>query len=127
MSPAFAFNQTSRPPHRLGDRMPEDETNPSDQSELDSLSRPANRDDLSNQNYLSKSKNSDNMTWRQAMTTVGLALAIPWMIGVPTLIGWWIDKKFVTSPLWFVVGLVLGLVGTALDIYQLLKRFGQFK
>ncbi|MEK6287641.1 MAG: AtpZ/AtpI family protein [Acidobacteriota bacterium] len=56
-----------------------------------------------------------------------MALAIPWMIGIPALIGWWIDKQFVTSPLWFIVGLVLGLVGTALDIYQLLKRFGQFK
>lgn len=61
------------------------------------------------------------------MGTVGLALAIPWMIGIPALIGWWVDKKFVTSPLWFIVGLVLGLLGTALDIYQLLKRFGQFK
>ncbi len=61
------------------------------------------------------------------MTTVGLALAIPWMIAVPALIGWWLDKKFASSPLWFIVGLALGLLSTALDIYQLMKRFGQFK
>ena len=67
------------------------------------------------------------ISWRQAMGTVGLALAIPWMIGVPALIGWWLDKKFETSPLWFIVGLILGLLTTAVDIYQLLKRFGQFK
>lgn len=61
------------------------------------------------------------------MTTVGLALAIPWMIGVPTLIGWWIDKKYATAPVWFIVGLVAGLVSTAVDIVRLLRRFGQFK
>ena len=72
-------------------------------------------------------KRDGGISWRQAMGTVGLALAIPWMIGVPALIGWWLDKKFATSPLWLIVGLVLGLVTTALDIYQLLKRFGQFK
>lgn len=70
---------------------------------------------------------SGGISWRQATTTVGLALAIPWMIGVPALIGWWVDKKFATSPLWFIVGLVLGLLSTAVDIYQLMKRFGQFK
>ena len=67
------------------------------------------------------------ISWRQATGTVGLALAIPWMIGVPALVGWWLDKKYATTPLWLIVGLCLGLVSTALDIYQLLKRFGQFK
>jgi F0F1-type ATP synthase assembly protein I len=72
-------------------------------------------------------KQSGNMSWRQAMTTVGLALAIPWMIGVPALIGWWLDKKYATKPLWFLLGLALGLLTTAVDIYKLMKRFGQFK
>lgn len=67
------------------------------------------------------------ISWRQAMGTVGLALAIPWMIGVPTLIGLWLDKKYATTPLWFIIGLVLGLLTTAVDIYRLMKRFGQFK
>lgn len=67
------------------------------------------------------------ISWRQAMGTVGLALAIPWMIGVPTLIGWWLDKKYATAPLWLIVGLALGFLTTALDIYKLMKRFGQFK
>lgn len=72
-------------------------------------------------------KQSNGISWRQATTTVGLALAIPWMIGVPALVGWWVDKKFATTPLWLIVGLCLGLLSTALDIYHLLKRFGQFK
>ena len=72
-------------------------------------------------------KPEGGVSWRQAMGTVGLALAIPWMIGVPALIGWWLDEKYATSPTWLIVGLVLGFLTTALDIYKLLKRFGQFK
>lgn len=72
-------------------------------------------------------KTDGGISWRQAMGTVGLALAIPWMIGVPALIGWWLDKKYATTPLWLIVGFALGLFATAMDIYKLLKRFGQSK
>ena len=72
-------------------------------------------------------KPEGGISWRQAMGSVGLALAIPWMIGVPALIGWWLDGKYGTGPLWLIVGLVLGFLTTALDIYKLMKRFGQFK
>ena len=72
-------------------------------------------------------KTEGGVSWRQAMGSGGLALAIPWMSGVPALIGWWLDDKYATAPLWLIVGLVLGFLTTALDIYKLLKRFGQFK
>jgi F0F1-type ATP synthase assembly protein I len=68
-----------------------------------------------------------DVSWRQALGTVGLALAIPSMLGVPILFGWWLDSRFGTSPVWLIVGLVVGVLSTALDIYKLLKRFGQFK
>jgi F0F1-type ATP synthase assembly protein I len=68
-----------------------------------------------------------DVSWRQALGTVGLALAIPSMIGVPILVGWWLDRTFGTSPVWLIVGLAVGVLSTALDIYKLLKRFGQFK
>ena len=87
--------------------MPSEDDNP---DEHDRLNRPAG-----------------GISWRQAMGTVGLALAIPWMIAVPALIGWWLDKKYATTPLWLLIGLGLGLLTTALDIYKLMKRFGQFK
>ena len=62
------------------------------------------------------------------MTTVGLALAIPWKIGVPTFLGWYVDNHYThTYPLFLIIGLCLGLLSTAFDIYALLKRFGQFK
>ena len=73
-------------------------------------------------------KQRDNLNWRQAMVTVGLALAIPWMIGVPTFVGWYVDKNWThTSPLFLIIGLCLVLLTTAFDIYKLLKRFGQVK
>lgn len=72
-------------------------------------------------------KKKGEINWRQATTTIGLALAIPWMIGVPAVIGYYIDQSYGTKPLWFLIGLAVGLIGTALDIYKLLQRLGQFK
>ena len=74
-----------------------------------------------------ENRNDGGIGWRQATATVGLALAIPSMLFVPALFGWWIDRKAGTSPLWLIVGLVIGLAGTAFDVYRLLKRLGQLK
>jgi F0F1-type ATP synthase assembly protein I len=71
--------------------------------------------------------NRGGISWRTATATVGLALAIPSMLFVPALLGWWLDRKYATSPLWLIVGLVIGLAGTAFDVYRLLKRMGQLK
>jgi F0F1-type ATP synthase assembly protein I len=71
-------------------------------------------------------KESGAISWKQALATVGLALAIPSTIGVPAIAGWWLDKHYGTS-FWFITGLILGLAGAAFDLYTLLKRFGQFK
>ena len=74
-----------------------------------------------------KPENGSDGSWRQALATVGLALAIPSMIAVPALFGWWLDNKYGTSPRWLIVFLLVGLISTAIDIYKLLQRFGQFK
>ncbi|PYP85921.1 MAG: hypothetical protein DMF61_15290 [Blastocatellia bacterium AA13] len=72
-------------------------------------------------------KAEDDASWRKALASVGLALAIPTMIAVPALIGWYMDKRYGTSPVWLIVWLIAGLVSAAFDVYQLMKRFGQFK
>jgi F0F1-type ATP synthase assembly protein I len=72
-------------------------------------------------------KDNGGVSWRQAMATVGLTLGIPSMIAVPALIGWYMDKHYGTWPLWFLIWLGIGLLATALDLYKLLKQFGQFK
>ncbi|HYP28494.1 MAG TPA: AtpZ/AtpI family protein [Blastocatellia bacterium] len=74
-----------------------------------------------------KNKQDGGPSWRQSVAAIGLVLAIPWMIGVPAVIGHYIDKSYDTAPLWFLVGLFIGLFGTAFDIYKLLKRLGQLK
>jgi F0F1-type ATP synthase assembly protein I len=71
-------------------------------------------------------KGSGDISWKQALATVGLALAIPSTIGMPTIIGWWIDKRYGTS-YWLIIGLLAGLLGAAFDLYVLMKRYGQFK
>ena len=70
--------------------------------------------------------NQSDRDWRQALSAVGLALAIPWLIGIPAYLGWYLDKRYGTWPILFIVLMVLGLVATGLDIYKLMKRFGQF-
>jgi F0F1-type ATP synthase assembly protein I len=72
-------------------------------------------------------KQKDDINWRQALMTVGLAFAIPWMIGIPAYLGYLADNHYNTTPRWFIVGLILGLLSAIVDIYKLLKRFGQFK
>jgi F0F1-type ATP synthase assembly protein I len=72
-------------------------------------------------------KEKGDINWRQALMTAGLAMSIPFMIGIPVYLGWLADQYFNASPLWFLVGLFAGLISTAVDIYKLLKRFGQFK
>ena len=72
-------------------------------------------------------KQKGDAGWRQAAAAIGLILGIPWMIIVPALFGLWLDKRYGTAPLWFLICLFLGLLGTAFDVYKLLKRFGQFK
>ncbi len=72
-------------------------------------------------------KQKGDVGWRQAAAGIGLVLGIPWMIIVPALLGLWLDRRYGTAPLWLLVCLFLGLLGTAFDVYKLLKRFGQFK
>jgi F0F1-type ATP synthase assembly protein I len=73
-------------------------------------------------------KQGDRIRWQRALTTAGLALSIPFMIGLPILLGWYVDTHYThTYPLFLIIGLVLGFLSTALDIYKLLKRMGQVK
>jgi len=75
----------------------------------------------------SDNDNRRDSNWAQALSTVALALAIPSMIAIPALVGWWLDQKFGTSPLWLLVCLFIGLISAAFDVYKMMQKFGQFK
>jgi F0F1-type ATP synthase assembly protein I len=50
------------------------------------------------------------------------------MIAAPALVGWYIDTRYSdTYPLLFIIGLIVGLIATALNIYKIMKKLGQFK
>ena len=72
-------------------------------------------------------KRKGDRDWRNAMMMAGFALVIPFTIGVPVYLGWLADNHYSTTPLWFLVGLFVGLLITAYDIYKLLKQFGSLK
>ena len=64
------------------------------------------------------------MSWNQALVVGGLAMSLPGLLFAPPAVGYWLDTIFGTYPWITVTGFVVGLVGTAIDIFQLLRRVG---
>jgi F0F1-type ATP synthase assembly protein I len=56
-----------------------------------------------------------------------MALALPWMIAIPAYLGWYLDQRQNSWPRWFIICFLIGLMSAALDLYKLLRKFGQFK
>jgi F0F1-type ATP synthase assembly protein I len=52
---------------------------------------------------------------------IGLVLLITTLAGV--LVGYWIDQRLGSLPVFVVVGLFVGLAGGARAVYQLITRF----
>lgn len=72
---------------------------------------------------MSNKPSRDGNDWKAGLAAVGLALSIPFLIGVPAYLGWQLDQKYGTWPLWFVILLLVGVAATALDVYRLMKAF----
>lgn len=70
---------------------------------------------------------SGSVSWTQAVMVGGLAMSIPFLLFAPAGLGYWIDQHYGTEP-WFTIGgFVFGLLGTAWDVYQMLKKIGMLK
>ena len=65
-----------------------------------------------------------SVSWNQALIVSGLAMSIPALLFTPPVVGYLLDGAFGTYPWITVVGFVVGLVGTVIDIFVLLKRVG---
>jgi F0F1-type ATP synthase assembly protein I len=65
---------------------------------------------------------SRDISWRTAMIVSGLALSLPAMLFGPPAIGYWLDLLLGTKPWLFLAFLAIGFVGTAVDVYIILKR-----
>ena len=64
------------------------------------------------------------VSWNQALVVGGLAMSIPGLLFAPPAVGYWLDTIFGTYPWITVAGFVVGFVGTAIDIFQLLRKVG---
>ncbi len=63
----------------------------------------------------------------KGLRTAGLLLAIPTLLIVAPLVGFfignWLDKRFHTTPWLMIAGLVLGFVAAGRETYQIYKRY----
>jgi len=57
-----------------------------------------------------------------AFTGIGLMLAISTALG--TYLGFWLDNRWGTSPWLTLVGLFLGMGAGFMEMFNILKRFG---
>jgi len=64
------------------------------------------------------------VTWNQALVLAGLAMTIPGLLFGPAALGYWLDMIFHTAPWLAVSGFVVGLLGTAIDVWVILRRMG---
>jgi hypothetical protein len=64
------------------------------------------------------------ISWNQGLLLAGLAMTIPGLLFAPPAFGYWLDSVFGTAPWLALAGFVVGLIGTAIDIWQILKRVG---
>ncbi|WP_170142927.1 AtpZ/AtpI family protein [Thermosporothrix hazakensis] len=56
---------------------------------------------------------------------LGFTIAIP--IALLALLGYWVDGRFHTAPLFILLGLLLGLISGIFGAYRLLKTAGIFR
>jgi len=61
------------------------------------------------------------MSWRDSVIVGGLALSLPGMLFGPVVVGYMLDQWFGTTWLVWVFG-VIGVLGTGIDVFIILKR-----
>ncbi len=63
-----------------------------------------------------------------SLPQIGALVTIPFVLLVPTILGWWIgrwlDKKWGTAPYLMYLLLILGFVAGGIECYRLVKEFG---
>jgi F0F1-type ATP synthase assembly protein I len=59
------------------------------------------------------------MQWATSVTSIGLEMALP------ALAGWWLDRRFGTTPIWTVILALLGVVVAMRHLWELAKRLNR--
>jgi F0F1-type ATP synthase assembly protein I len=66
-------------------------------------------------------------SWRNALVAVGIAFSLPGTIGGPMILGYFIDSRYQTGPLWLSIGMVLGLIAAVIEIRLIMKKMKQME
>lgn len=61
--------------------------------------------------------------WLEALSLTGIGFYIAGSIILGIVGGRWLDDKYNTSPLWLIVGLILGIVVAIYGTYSMFKPF----
>ena len=70
---------------------------------------------------------SRSLSWNQGVVVAGLVMSLPWLVFGPAAFGYYLDYVFGTSP-WFTLSLLgVGIVGSAIDVFVILRRVGLMK
>ena len=66
---------------------------------------------------------------RNRIKLVGIFVTIPFVLGVPPVIGWfigdWIDKKLGIGPYMMYILILLGFVAGFREVYRIIKKYGK--
>jgi F0F1-type ATP synthase assembly protein I len=54
----------------------------------------------------------------------GLVMSLPWLVFGPAAFGYYLDYLFGTSPWIALIGLVIGVTGSVIDVVVILRRVG---
>lgn len=63
-----------------------------------------------------------NNSTRNALATAGIAFSIPGSFAGPIFLGYWLDKRFNTTPILFIVGFLLGCFAVVVEVRTLMKK-----
>lgn len=71
---------------------------------------------------------NDEEEERKRIRLIGMYMTIPFVLGVPPVIGWlighWLDSKFGTDPILMFIFIILGFTAGIREFYRIIKRFG---
>ena len=57
------------------------------------------------------------------MVLMGTGVELGGVVALMTLMGWWLDKKFQTSPCLLLAGALVGIVGGIYNLWRQGRRF----
>lgn len=72
----------------------------------------------------SPESSEEQTLWRQLMNLAAAGMQMTATIGASALLGWWLDKRFATTPWLLLVFVLVGIVGGFMAFMRALRVLG---